>query len=76
MHLALRPIILAPERSYAVRGQRDEATHSEANGIDCGASRLRRWTLPEGAARARASAQASVAPEERPFAASPHRDSA
>ena len=56
MHLALRPIILAPERSYAVRGQRDEATHSEANGIDCGASRLRRWTLPEGAARARASA--------------------
>lgn len=42
MHLALRPTILAPERSYAVRGQRDEATHSEANGIDCGASRLRR----------------------------------
>jgi hypothetical protein len=46
--LALRPIILAPERLYAVRGQRDEATHSEANGIDCGASRLRRGTVPRG----------------------------
>ena len=47
-HLALRPIILAPERSYAVRGQRDEATRSEANGIDRGASRLRRGRCREG----------------------------